>query len=73
MSVEAGVQCNTLKSSITDLETELDNFQMQININNNGVENDDGELNDVKKKFTFRIMKKVNHITKNLEKFTIYF
>jgi hypothetical protein len=46
MFVEAGVQCNTLKSSITDLETELDNFQMQININNNGVENDDGELND---------------------------
>ena len=46
-SVEAGVQCNTLKIYVTDLKTELDNLQRQININNNGVENDDGELNDV--------------------------
>ena len=28
MSVEAGVQCNTLKIYVTDLETELDNLQM---------------------------------------------
>lgn len=49
MSVESGVQCNTLKTYVTDLETELDNLQMQIDIYNIGVENDDGELNDMSK------------------------
>lgn len=68
MSVEAGVQCNTLKSSITDLETELDNFQMQININNNGVENDDGELNDAKKKIYFQNNEKGKSYNEKLRK-----
>lgn len=54
MSVESGVQCNTLKTYVTELETELDNLQMQIDINNNGVENDDGELNDVSKQLNFQ-------------------
>ena len=54
MSVEAGVQCNTLKIYVLDLEKELDNLQMQIDINNNGVENDDGEMNDVSKRLNFQ-------------------
>lgn len=29
---------------------ELENVQMQIDVNNNGVDNDDGELNDALKK-----------------------
>ena len=68
MSVEAGVQCYTLKIYVLDLEKELDNLQMQIDINNNGVENDDGEMNDVSKRLNFQNNENGKPYNENLRK-----